>query len=44
MHRVLLECGDKVLDTSLLSHISPITWDNIILYGEYILDPELIRL
>ncbi len=44
MHRVLLECDDKDLDTPLLKHISPITWDNVILYGEYVLDPDLIRL
>jgi hypothetical protein len=44
MHRVLFECDDKDLDTSLLKHISPITWDNVILYGEYVLDPDLIRL
>ena len=23
---------------------SPITWDNVILYGEYVLDRDLIRL
>ncbi|MCP4935557.1 MAG: Tn3 family transposase [bacterium] len=44
MHRVLLECDDEDLDTSLLSHISPVTWDNVILYGEYFLDPSLIQL
>ncbi len=44
MHRVLLGCDDKELDTSLLKHISPVTWDNVILYGEHFIDPDLIRL
>ena len=44
MHRVLFECDDKELDTSLLKHISPVTWDNVIIYGEYVIDPDLIRL
>ncbi|MFT5909526.1 MAG: TnpA family transposase [Paraglaciecola sp.] len=35
IHRVLLECPpDLELDLSMLEHISPITWDNVILYGE----------
>lgn len=28
---------------AMLSHISPIGWDNIILYGEYLLDRSLIK-
>lgn len=28
---------------SMLPHISPIGWDNIVLYGEYVLDPNLVR-
>jgi hypothetical protein len=28
---------------SLLSHISPIEWSNVILYGEYKLNRELVR-
>ncbi|OPY73907.1 MAG: Tn3 transposase DDE domain protein [Syntrophorhabdus sp. PtaU1.Bin002] len=31
------------IDLSLLEHVSPITWDNVILYGEYIIDKTLIR-
>jgi len=31
------------LDTSLLKHISPISWDNIIFYGEYVLNSNLVR-
>ena len=28
---------------AMLPHISPIGWDNVILYGEYILDKSLIK-
>ncbi len=45
INRVVLECdpeGNKI-DLKLLEHISPITWDNVILYGEYILDKDLVR-
>ena len=28
---------------ALVKHISPITWDNVILYGEYVIDRNLIR-
>ena len=31
------------IDTSMLSHISPIGWDNILLYGEYVLDRSLVK-
>jgi Tn3 transposase DDE domain len=31
-------------DLSMLAHISPIEWSNIILYGEYKLNRELVRL
>ena len=27
----------------LLAHISPISWDNVVLYGEYKLQPELVE-
>jgi TnpA family transposase len=30
------------LDTALLEHISPIEWDNIVLYGEYMLDRKRV--
>jgi len=30
------------VDLSLLEHISPIGWENILLYGEYVLDPSLV--
>lgn len=35
------EDGD--LDLSLLKHVSPIEWENIVLYGEYFIDVTLIR-
>jgi hypothetical protein len=31
------------VEPSLLEHLSPIEWDNILLYGEYDLDPSLVR-
>ena len=36
MNRVVIECKPEKnkIDLSLLEHVSPITWDNVILYGE----------
>ena len=34
---------DEPVDIGLLEHVSPIEWDNVILYGQYILDRGLIR-
>jgi TnpA family transposase len=31
------------VEPSLLTHISPIRWDNVVLYGEYWLDRGLVR-
>lgn len=31
------------IDVSLLEHISPIEWENVILYGEYVINRDLIR-
>ena len=31
------------IDLSLLEHVSPIEWDNVVLYGQYILDRKLVR-
>jgi hypothetical protein len=31
------------IDLALLEHISPIEWDNVVLYGQYILDRKLVR-
>jgi hypothetical protein len=27
-----------------LEHVNPIEWDNVVLYGQYILDRKLVRL
>jgi TnpA family transposase len=45
INRVVVECDPEGagVDLSLLQHISPITWDNVILYGEYMMDPKLIK-
>ncbi len=45
INRVVLECDPESnnIDLSLIEHISPIAWDNVILYGEYVLDRNLIR-
>jgi hypothetical protein len=31
------------IDLSFLTHISPIEWNNVILYGEYKLNKDLVR-
>jgi hypothetical protein len=43
--RVVVECDPEGagIDLSLIQHISPITWDNVILYGEYVLNRGLIE-
>ena len=43
--RVLSECDPVAngVDTSLLEHVSPIEWDNVVLYGQYVLDRKLVR-
>ncbi len=45
IHRVLNECSpeENDVDISLVEHVSPITWDNVILYGEYVLNRGLVR-
>ena len=43
----VLNAGDPEasgIDTALLAHISPIEWNNIILYGEYVLNRDLIQI
>jgi TnpA family transposase len=46
INRVVVECDPEGagVDLSLIQHISPITWDNVILYGEYMLDRNLIKI
>ena len=34
---------DDKIDVALLEHISPIEWDNVILYGQYVLDRAQVR-
>jgi hypothetical protein len=42
----VVECDPEGagIDLSVIQHISPITWDNVILYGEYMLDPNLVKI
>ncbi len=46
INRVVLECDPEGngIDIQLIEHISPITWGNVILYGEYVIDESLVRL
>lgn len=43
--RIVDTYGHELDKSSLemLSHISPIGWDNIVLYGEYVIDPDLVK-
>lgn len=43
--QMITACGHELDQKCLamLPHISPIGWDNVILYGEYVLDKSLIR-
>jgi hypothetical protein len=34
---------DDKLDVTLLEHINPIEWYNVILYGQYVLDRAQVR-
>ncbi len=45
MERVLGEHdpGGAGIDVSMLEHVSPIGWDNVILYGQYHLNQKLVR-
>ena len=46
INRVVLRSNPEKsnINVRLLEHISPITWNNVILYGEYVLDKDLIKL
>ena len=47
INRVILEADPEKNDIDLsflLEHISPVTWDNVILYGEYVIKRNLIKL
>jgi TnpA family transposase len=43
--RVVRRCQpeDEKIDVALLEHVSPIEWDNVILYGQYVLDRAQVR-
>ncbi len=43
--RVASECTPEEdgIDISLLEHVSPVEWQNVLLYGEYVIGPNLIR-
>ena len=45
IERVVTHCNPEAssIDLALLEHISPIEWDNVLLYGEYVIDRKLIR-
>ena len=45
INRVVNECdpAGNGINLKLMEHVSPITWDNVILYGEYVLDRNLIN-
>jgi len=32
-----------LFDISLLEHVGPIEWENVILYSQYVLNPDDIR-
>jgi TnpA family transposase len=46
IERVVSECSPEAegIDISLLEHVSPIEWDNVLLYGQYVIDRSLIRI
>ena len=35
--------GENGIDFNLLEHLSPIGWENIILYGEYVLKRSSVQ-
>jgi TnpA family transposase len=37
------EADKDKIDIALLEHVSPIEWDNVILYGQYVLDRSQVR-
>ena len=45
INKVVLECDPEGndIDLSLMEHVSPIEWNNVILYGEYVLNRNLIK-
>jgi hypothetical protein len=45
IERVFNQCNPESsgIDVKLLEHISPIEWENVLLYGEYNIDKSQIR-
>lgn len=46
IERIIEEADEEELaglHLDLLSHVSPIGWENVTLYGEYVLRPGLVR-
>ncbi len=43
--RVINECNPEAagIDLSMLEYISPIEWDNLVLYGQYVIDKRRIK-
>jgi hypothetical protein len=37
------DAEDEKIDVALLEQVSPIEWDNVILYGQYVLDRAQVR-
>ena len=35
--------GEEESGVDVLEHVSPIEWDNVLLYGEYIIDRSLVQ-
>ena len=46
INRVVLECDPEGnhINLKMMEHVSPITWDNVILYGEYVINRGLIEI
>jgi len=45
IHRVIQTNNlPEHIDLNLLSHISPVSWENIILYGDYLLNRNKVAL
>jgi len=44
-HRIIRRCDPSVegLELAMLRHVSPIEWDNVVLYGQYVLNRRLVR-
>jgi hypothetical protein len=45
IERVIAECEPEMenIDVRLLEHASPIEWENVLLYAEYVIDKRLIE-